>query len=172
MKLSNIAFDNLKSTIQVHYINFIKNFVNYIIEHELKSKKDLHFENIDYDFKKKVSFDYFQSLKKLKIKDILQNEITKKSKIKNKNHNIEAYNEIINSTNINLAKNVRDMNYLVFIKKFYYTNGRKKDKISIEGQNIIFSKATKPFYELCKNNIHYNQKLKNTIQIAYFDEYE
>ena len=152
MKHSKIAFDNLKSTIQIHYINFIKNFVNDIIEHELKSKKDLHFENIDYDFKKKVSFDYFQSLKKLKIKDILQNEITKKSKIKNKNHNIEIYNEIINSTNINIAKNVRDMNYWVFFKKFYYTNDRKKDKISIERQNIIFSKATKPFYKLCKNN--------------------
>ena len=68
MKHSKIAFDNLKSAIQVHYINFIKDFVNDIIEHKSKSKKDLHFKNIDYGFKKKFLLTIFKVLKSLKSK--------------------------------------------------------------------------------------------------------
>ena len=60
------------------------------------------------------------------------------------------------------------MNYLDFFKKFYYNDGRKIDKVSIEGNDIIFSEGTKPFYKLCK----YNQDLINCIKSAYFDGVE
>ena len=68
VKHSQNAFDNIESKIQVHYINFIKNLVNDIIEFELKTKKDFYFENIDYNFKKRFLMNIFKILKNLKLK--------------------------------------------------------------------------------------------------------
>ena len=119
--------------------------------------------------KKKVSFDHIQNLKKHKIKDILQKEISKKSKIKNKEHNKLVYEEINNSQDNNLLKEVFEMNYLKFFKNFYYNNGQKKDTILIKETEIKLSENINPFYKLSKDDIQYNQKLMDSIKIAYFD---
>ena len=163
------SFDNAISKAQNHYISFIIDLVNYIIELEYKGKKDFRFGNINYDFKKKVSFDHIQNLKKHKIKDILRKEICKKSKIKNKEHNKLVYEEINNSQDNNLLKEVFEMNYLKFFKNFYYNNGQKKDTILIKETEFKFSEKINPFYKLSKDDIQYNQKLMDSIKIAYFD---
>ena len=163
------SFDNAISKVQNHYISFIIDLVNYIIKLEFKGKKDFQFGNINYDFKKKVSFDHIQNLKKHKIKDILQKEISKKSKIKNKEHNKFIYEEINNSQDNNLLKEVFEMNYLKFFKNFYYNNGQKKDTILIKETEIKLSENINPFYKLSKDDIQYNQKLMDSIKIAYFD---
>ena len=57
------SFDNAISKVQNHYISFIIDLVNYIIELEFKGKKDFRFGNINYDFKK-INLDKMFNLKK------------------------------------------------------------------------------------------------------------
>ena len=169
---SNKDFDNVISTVQVHFITFIVNLVNDIIKQELETENDFCFENIEYKFKKNVTFNYLEKLRTLKIKDILQNKISKKSRFKNEDHNEIIYKKIINSPNNNLVKDVLDMNYLEFFKNFYYNNGNELNKMSINGKDINYSKTTKPFYILYKIKNYSKDILINCIERAYFGKNE
>jgi len=92
------SFDNIMSKIQTHYISFIINFVNDIIKTEFQ-KENYFFEDIAHKYKKIANHKYCQSLKNLQIKEILQKEITKISRIKNKDHNKNICEKIIKSKN-------------------------------------------------------------------------
>jgi len=49
---SNKDYDNVISTVQVHFITFIVNLINDIIKKELETENDFCFENIEYKLKK------------------------------------------------------------------------------------------------------------------------
>ena len=153
-------------------MTFIVNLVNDIIKQELETENDFCFENIEYKFKKNVTFNYLEKLRTLKIKDILQNKISKKSRFKNEDHNIIIYEKIINSPNNNLVKDVLDINYLEFFKKYYYNDGNELNKMSINGKVINYSKTTKPFYILYKIKNYSKDILINCIERAYFSKNE
>lgn len=167
---SNNAFDNIISKVQIHFITFIIKLANDIIEREIKKEADFCFADIDHSLKKKITYDYFEILKKLQIKDILQKKITSKSKFKNEEHNKEIYQEIIKYQDNIMLKEALEMNYLDFFKKFYYNEGKKIEALSIQGKEIKFSEKLKPFYKLYKNDIKYNQKLIKFVKCAYFGE--
>ena len=169
---SNKDYDNVISTVQVHFMTFIVNIINDIIKKELETENDFCFENIEYKLKKNVTFNYLEKLRTLKIKDILQNKISKKSRFKNEDHNEIIYKKIINYPNNNLVKNVLDMNYLDFFKKFYYNDGKELNKISINGKVINYSKKTKPFCILYKIKNYSKDILINCIERAYFGKNE
>ena len=162
------SFDNIISKIQIHFISFIINLVNDVIKTEFKKEK-YFFVDIAHKYKKIANSKYFQSLKKVQIKEILQKEITKKSSIKNKDHNKNTCEKIFMSKNNYLIKEILNMNYLDCFTHFYYNNGKEIDAISIGGKIIKFSEETRPFYKLYIDNDEYNQELIKSVQRAYFE---
>ena len=73
-KVHNIfSQDNLLRKIQIHYLNFIISFLNNIIKH--LNYDDKKFLKLNYEFKKNVSKNFFNTLKEKTIGEIITNKI-------------------------------------------------------------------------------------------------
>ena len=144
-------FDNIYRKIQVHYLNFIVEFTNELIQHLIPNAKRLRFLYIDYNIKKTVNHNAIMSLKEKKIRDILTLTPSRKYKFRNSNNNNqnineEVYNELSESCDI--LKNIFNMNYLDFFNKYYIS---KSKTIRIYEKEINFTKP-KFFCDLLKLN--------------------
>jgi hypothetical protein len=106
--------DNLLRKIQVHYMSFIISFINAILK-ELGYNQ--RFLKINYEFKKNVNKDFFESLKDKNLSYIIKNEISDKYKTTKKNMNYIIYEEIKNNQILN---NILEANYLDIFKNYYY----------------------------------------------------
>ena len=73
-------FDNLLTKIQVHFLKFAINLSNDALKTEFNKGTSHYFKQISYKEKRNVNYDYFMLLKKSKIKDILQINISEKYK--------------------------------------------------------------------------------------------
>ena len=148
-------FDNVLKKVQVHYIKFIINISNDAIETALGNKKGLFFIDIDYKIKSTINFIFFENLKSLKIKDIIQNPKSKKFKLYPEDYNESVYNEIINLT----------------LFEIYFNNGKQLYKIEFNGKEIILGEKTKSFYELIKQyESPFDELIINFTETAYFRE--
>ena len=161
-------YDNVVTSIQVHYINFIIKLSNDILSSIYEQKKDLLFKDINYEFKKTINFNHFESLKSFSIKEILLNPIS--SKYKSKNHdsyNREIYYKVIGSSN--LLNEYFDMNYLSLFKNYYFNKNKRLSQIILNGKLINLTANTKSFYDLYNKSDDERKKLliKN-IYRAYF----
>ena len=163
---SSIDFDNIYRKIQVHYLNFIVQFINELISHLIQSPKKLRFLYIDYNIKKTVNHNAIMSLKEKKIKDILV--LTPSSKYKfrnsqnnNNNYNVEVFNELNESSDV--MKNIFDMNYIEFFNKYYTSKTRT---ILIDGKEINFAKP-KFFCDLLKANPIGSNRMKEIAKSHY-----
>ena len=110
--------DNILNKIQVHFINFIVDFLNIVIQH-FEYKEQFYY--LDYDFKKNVSKKYIRELKELNIGDIiLFNQKSPKYK-RNKEENKDIYRKIKNYPNIKIIENILSYKFIDFFK-YYYCN--------------------------------------------------
>lgn len=136
-KHDNLARDNIKRKIQVHYFKFLVEFVNKAILEILKeynkgfdkkiSTENIQFKKISYDFAKKIDSESFHLLKTKKLKDILIENTSKKFRNFN---NKDIYNNIINlNKNVN---NILNNYYLELFDVFYY----QKDNINLSKYGI------------------------------------
>lgn len=107
--------DNTLNKIQVHYINFIVDFINIVLLH-FEYKEQFYY--LDYDFKKNVSKKNRRELKDLNIGDILFNQKSPKYK-KNKEENKDIYLKIKNYPNIKIIENILSYKSIDFFKNFY-----------------------------------------------------
>ena len=170
-------FDNLISGIQVHFINFIINLSNDIIKSftppELEKDEDFLFKDIRHDIKKNINFENFEKLKTSSVKEILDNPVSRKFKLKNKNY--ESYNREIYDKAINKKDNKKeclkeffDMNYMTLFS-YYYNQKERLEHIIIEGNKINLTKKTRSFSELYnKSNDERKKLLIKDINRAYF----
>lgn len=112
------AQDNIKRKIQVHYLKFLRNFINriiYEISYKDKNIKNFQFYPLNYKFTKKISNNSFNTLKKAKIGDIFKYNVS--PKYKNYQYlNLTVYNEV--SKNI-IIKKILDKKYLDFFNIYY-----------------------------------------------------
>ena len=106
--------DNLLRKIQVHYMSFIICFINAILK-ELNYNQ--RFLKINYEFKKNVNKDFFESLKTKSLSYIINNEISDKYKTTDKNMNYIIYEKIKDNQILN---NILEANYLDIFKNYYY----------------------------------------------------
>ena len=148
---SSTDFDNIYRKIQVHYLNFIVQFINELIQHLIPNAKKLRFLYIDYNIKKTVNHEAIMSLKEKKIGNTLTLTPSRKYKFRNslnnnQNINEEVYNELNESCEI--LRNLFDMNYLCFFNKYYIS---KSKTIRIYEKEINFTKP-KFFCDLLKAN--------------------
>ena len=139
--------DNLLRKIQIHYINFIVDFVNDILEN---LKYEHRFFRLKYKMKKNVNNDNIKLLKQQSIGELLCNKISLKYRKKDENSNKKVY-EIIKQDSI--LNKILSENYLKLFKKIYYKSNKTINlkEFGLD-KNIVFSKNVKMFKDLLKNN--------------------
>ena len=159
-------FDNLLTKIQVHFITFIINLSNDALITEFGKNCKHSFKQIA--IKRKISSDYFNTLKSSKIENILQMKISDKYLYFPEDCNIKIFNLVCKSP---WLKNFFKMKYLDLFH-IYYNNEQCISKITFENKDIFFSKKTKTFYDLLKSkkNKNITNELIKTVKAAYFDK--
>lgn len=116
--------DNIIRKIQVHYLSFIEDFFNQILEGYGKSF--LNFLPISYDFKKNVSKKFVNELKKYSIADLFQINISSKFKNYPENYNRIIFQRISDNYP-EIAEFFKNHFYLDFFEGIYYSNKRDVD---------------------------------------------
>ena len=171
--------DNIVRKIQVHYCNFLINFINEIIQkiifdesyntinvEKIMHIKDYLFNNIDYKFKSNIKKDFMEKVENMKIKDILSppDDFCELHKISNKNKQVMEKIILKNSSILNKILNQK---YLFYFTELYSKDKRILDlKEDNESINIVLSNDTKMLNDLVVKNSddkNYISKMKRVV---------
>ena len=86
--------DNVLIKLQVHFLTFVINITNDIIDPYFQSKKyDIYFRQINYEDKKNITKPHISRLMDCSIKDILQMKITPKCRKYGEDYNKNIYTQ-------------------------------------------------------------------------------
>ena len=159
-------FDNLLTKIQVHFLKFVINLSNDALKTEFNKGTSHNFKQISYKEKRNVNYDYFMLLKKSKIKDILQINISEKYKNFGEDENKKTFNNV---NDVNKHQWLNKFFNIDYIKLFsdYYLKSLKR--IDFEGKIINFSEKTKSFNDLLAKNPTIRTQLIDTLNCAYLN---
>ena len=162
---SKYKIDNLKRTIQVHFFNFLIQFLNVIMNNLYLNYS---FKGLDYDYKRNVKNKNIENLKSKSIKEILSEAFIAK-----------AYNELDKDYNKNLIKviekndqylfNILNLKFKYIFESIYYKNIEKinLNDFNITCKEIILSKNVNTFkdiYESENIDLKYKKSLHKTAQ--------
>jgi hypothetical protein len=152
--------DNVRIKIQVHFLTFVINITNDVIDSYFQAKKNgIYFRQINYFDKKNITLSHISRLKDYSIKDILQKiKITpkcRKCRKKGEDYNKKIYDYYLKliegDESLNWINDFFNMNYLDLFERYYYTYEKKSDFV-IRDRKINYSTKTKPFYDLLEKN--------------------
>ena len=163
----NKSFDNIESKIQVHFLNFVISFSNDALRYYFKNSS-FSFKKINQKEKIKVNFNNVSKLKKSKIKDLLNSEISVKFKNFDKNENKKLLSQLKETW----LDKLFDMNYLDLFKYYYNNKESRLDTIIFEKKKIPLTEGTKSFYELLEDNKEIKENIVEVAKIIYFCEHE
>ena len=157
--------DNLKRTIQVHFLTFLIKFLNAIMD-------NLHlnysFKDLDYKYKINIKNKNIDKLKTKSIKDILlEAPISPKNKIVDKNHNIKVVEKI--EKNCQYLLNILELKYSYILKSIYF---KDIETINLNEFNIFYKeinlhKKVNTFKDIIKSkdeNLSYKIELEKTVE--------
>ena len=163
-------FDNVLTKIQIHFLNFLINISNDVLKATL-TKNNLHFKHINYNFKKKITYEHIKYLKTVPIKVLLEKDISSKYRKYSKDFNSKILQQVIPSSK--WLEEFFNMKYLSLFR-IYYNNCKPLKQINFNGKNINLSLNTKSFFNLLKKNRIklMRAKIISTAQDAYFDGYK
>ena len=163
-------FDNVLTKIQIHFLNFLINISNDVLKATL-TKNNLHFKHINYNFKKKITYEHIKYLKTVPIKVLLEKDISSKYRKYSKDFNSKILQQVIPSSK--WIEEFFNMKYLSLFR-IYYNNCKPLKQINFNGKNINLSLNTKSFFNLLKKNRIklMRAKIISTAQDAYFDGYK
>ena len=138
--------DNLIRKIQVHYISFIRSFLNEITKYLNFDKK---FLKISYKIKKDVHKNKLKEIKQKTLGDIISSDISSKY-LKND----KSYNKLIakDLSKNELLKNILSQNYLSFFRKVYYKSNKRINlkQFGSEDKEINLSDNVEMFKDFLK----------------------
>ena len=165
---SKYSKDNIKRKIQVHYLKFLRNVLNQIINQLLEKNRNIEFYPLNYNFTKNIDKNSFELIKQESIGNIFKNHVSRKYKDYD-SLNIRVYDKVINE-NAKL-KNILDKTYLEFNHVYYFN--KINLNLSIYGLNKIInlSKDSGFFKDLLKeseDDIIYSNKIKKVINHDFF----
>jgi hypothetical protein len=158
-------FDNIQRKIQVSYITFLVRFGNDAIKSVFGKKTKYNFKDVNYELKKKVSYEHIEYLKQCNYSDIIQMKISPKNKKHGEDANKETFNEICQYSD--KLKRLFEKNYLYIFQKYYC---RIKNEVNIDGIKIKLSPRTKPLFNLLDKNKASKDKFINVIKDVYFSQ--
>ena len=163
-------FDNVLTKIQIHFLNFLINISNDVLNATL-TKNNLHFKHINYNFKKQITYEHIKYLKTVPIKVLLEKDISSKYRKYSKDFNSKILQQVIPSSK--WLEEFFNMKYLSLFR-IYYNNCKPLKQINFNGKNINLSLNTKSFFNLLKKNRIklMRAKIISTAQDAYFDGYK
>ena len=163
--------DNIKIKIQVHYLNFIVNFFNDVINALSKIKN--YFLYFGYSVKNKVNNKYFENLKQLNLREIFEN-LTISQKYKNTTtvDDCKTNKKKILLLNKNVIINkLLNMNFLEFFI-IYFNDNKYLKEFSIDNINIILSPKTKSYKYLTEKWKSDEVYFKRIVYSDYLNKYE
>ena len=163
----NKSFDNIERKIQVHFLNFVISFSNDALRYYFKNSS-FSFKKMNQKEKIKVNFNNVSKLKKSKIKDLLNSEISAKFKKFDKNENKKLLSQLKETW----LDKLFDMNYLDLFKYYYNNKESRLDTIIFEKKKIPLTEGTKSFYELLEDNKEIKENIVEVAKIIYFCEHE
>ena len=146
--------DNIIRKIQVHFISFIIDFTNDIIQTVTQNNKNMFFKSINYEYKKTVNHSYIQNLFSKNIGEIVQLKASPKNKKFDKDINKIIYEKLCN---IEIFKKLFEISYLEIFNQFYYQENRE---IDVFGVKVKLSQRTKLFADLLEKNKTSIEKIK------------
>lgn len=146
--------DNIIRKIQVHFISFIIDFTNDIIQTVIQNNKNMFFKSINYEYKKTVNHSYIQNLFSKNIGEIVQLKASPKNKKFDKDINKIIYEKLCN---IEIFKKLFQISYLEIFNQFYYQENRE---IDVFGVKVKLSQRTKLFADLLEKNKTSIEKIK------------
>ena len=149
--------DNIFRKINVHYLNFVVQIVNEVMN-KLKLKKKGKFKEINYDFKRKLTIAKFNQIKKQPLNFFLIQDNNKK--YKEKNINKILYNKCKTNKELN---NFLSKSYIDIFKDYYYKN--EKD-INFEDLKLHIPRTFDDFLEVkeIKENNSYKKKIHEVVR--------
>ena len=160
---TKFSLDNLFSKIQTHYISFIIDFINDILD-QLKFGKNLRFLHLEHNFKRDITKKSLESKKKNNLGDIIGNQINLTYSKYNKNHNSNILEQIRSNDIVNKLLNE---NYSTTFEKIYNKNIRIIDlKEYGMDKKIVLSEKVKTFNNLKilkENDKKYLKYISNAI---------
>ena len=110
--------DNMFSKVHGHFISFITEYVNSILE--ILDYED-KFIKVNYKYKTRINKEYFTILKNSNIGEILIQDVSPKFKLQSKNYNKIIYEKVINNP---IISKLLSQNYLNLFKTIYYKSER------------------------------------------------
>jgi hypothetical protein len=162
-------WDNSTRKIQIHFLNFIISYLNDIIN-SILNRKDSPFCKFSHSAKRKVNFNYIETLKNYNIKQLLEKlKVSEKYTKKNIRND-----ENINIKKLNILCEYNWFNELIQVKfldlfKLYYNQKRPLNEIYFKGKKITLSKNTKNFYALLKKHETHEKKLIEIAEAVYLN---
>lgn len=160
---NNESSDNMFKKVQGHYIKFIIDYINYILD---ILECEVHLCKINYNYITHISPKIFSNLKKSSIKEIINQRISPKIKNHPTNNNGIVLEKIKNNPIIN---ELLSQSYIHLFKNVYYKSQRF---INLNDYglniNIILPKTVRMFKDLLekknnKQNPTYIAKLKDYV---------
>ena len=179
--------DNIITKIQIHYRNFLIDFINEIISKILFEEcyitkkldkiiylKEYLFNKIDSSFKSNTKKEIMEFTESIKIKELISPSITlcNKFKIKNKNQSIMEKIESLNNPILNM---ILDKKYLDFFDLYYNSQRKLNFKGGEYNIDIELSHNVKLFDDLikdAKDDEIYISKLKKFALLSFYKNNE
>lgn len=171
--------DNIVRKINVHYCNFLTDFINEITQkiiidesyktknvEEIRHMKDYLLNNIDYKFKSNIKKVFMEETENMAIKEIISpnEKFCESHSIANKNEQIM---ERLEKKNNPILNKILNQKYLYYFNEVYYPSIRTiAFKEENESLNLYLSDETKLFSDLIlknKENDKYILKLKRVV---------
>ena len=158
---SKFESDNMFLKVNGHYINFITDYVNTILD-----ILDCEDKFLPINYKDKISIDikYFSELKNSNIGEILKKDISPRYSIQSKDNNKNSFENLINKNSI--INKLLSENYLNLFKNVYYKSERNinLNKYGINMNIKLAKNKVKMFKDLLekkeiKANAEYIKKL-------------
>ena len=115
-----------------------------------------------------MNFNNVSKLKKSKIKDLLNSEISVKFKNFDKNENKKLLSQLKETW----LDKLFDMNYLDLFKYYYNNKESRLDAINFEKKKIPLTEGTKSFYDLLKENQEIKENIVEVAKTIYFGDNE
>ncbi len=158
-------FDNILRKIQVNFISFLIKLANDAIKSVLGKKCAYFFRDIKYEFKRKINHNNVEYLKQCKYSDIIQKEISAKSRKYGENLNKDTFLKICKISPE--LQNFFDKNYLYIFQKYYYILKDNQNIVDFDGLKVKLSPSTKGFNELLKKE-NRKDKFISVCQLVFF----